>query len=118
MIKIEIVQDIKKSINAGWSRADKILRGEIAAEKSGKTIFLTPETFARVFSTERIKIMLMIRKKSLNIYQLAKELNRKYEAVYRDIKLLEGFGMIALEDKGREKIPVMHAVSIPQFAEV
>ena len=79
---------------------------------------MTPEVFAKIFSPERIKLMLKIKRNNIkNIYQLAKELERKYEAVYRDIKLLEGFGIIKLKEKDKKKIPFMdEAITIPQFA--
>ena len=62
--------------------------------------------------------MLKIKRNNIrNIYQLAKELDRKYEAVHRDIKLLEGFGIIQLKDKDRGKVPFMkEPITIPSFA--
>ena len=62
--------------------------------------------------------MLKIKRNNIsNIYQLAKELHRKYEAVHRDIKLLEGFGIIKLKDKNHKKIPFMdEPLTIPELA--
>lgn len=48
--------------------------------------------------------------KDSNIYQLSKKLGRKYEAVYRDIKLLEGFGLIKINSKDNKKIPVCETI--------
>src|SRR3989344_3244930 len=110
MIKIEIVPDIKEKMKESWGYADKVLKGEVKIDKkrAEKTIIMTPEIFAKIFSPERIKLMLKIKRGNImNIYQLAKELNRKYEAVHRDIKLLEGFGIIKLKDKNKKKVPFM-----------
>ena len=109
-MKIEIVENLKERMKSDNKYFKEVIKGKIKADrkKAEKTIVVTPETFAKIFSPERIKLMLKIKRNSLsNIYQLAKELNRKYEAVYRDIKLLEGFGIIKLKDKNKKKIPFM-----------
>ena len=120
MVKIEIVTDVKEKMNESWGYVDKVLKGKakLDKKKAEKTIIVTPEIFSKIFSPERIKLMLKIKRNNIrNIYQLAKESNRKYEAVYRDIKLLEGFGIIKLKDKGRQKIPLMdEAIRIPELA--
>ncbi|MBW2974129.1 HTH domain-containing protein [Candidatus Woesearchaeota archaeon] len=120
MVKIEIVADIKERMDESWDYADKVLKGKarLDMKKAERTIILTPEIFAKVFSPERIKLMLKIKRNNIsNIYQLAKELNRKYEAVHRDIKLLEGFGIIKLRDKDRGKVPFMdEPIRMPELA--
>ncbi len=53
-----------------------------------------------------MRLILRVRKNNVkNIYQLAKELGRRYEAVYRDLKYLEGMGIIKLKKK--QTIPFM-----------
>jgi len=100
-MKIEIVENLKDKMK----------------EDNRKTIILTPESFAKIFSPARIKLMLRIKNNNIkNIYQLAKELNRKYEAVYRDIKLLEGFGILQLKTKDNKKIPSIENFSLNGFA--
>lgn len=119
-MKIEIVEDLKERMKKDNKYAKDVIQGKIKAdkEKSEKTIIVTPETFAKIFSPERIKLMLKIKRSNIsNIYQLAKELHRKYEAVHRDIKLLEGFGIIKLKDKNKKKIPFMdEPLTIPELA--
>lgn len=67
---------------------------------------MTPETFSKVFSPERIKLLQKIHHNNIrSIYQLAKELGKPYEVVFRNIKYLEGIGLIKLTEKDNKKIP-------------
>lgn len=119
-MKIEIVENLKERMKKDNKYAKDVIQGKakLDRKKAEKTIIVTPEIFAKIFSPERIKLMLKIKRNSIpNIYQLAKELNRKYEAVYRDIKLLEGFGIIKLKDKNKKKVPFMdEPLTIPELA--
>ena len=119
-MKIEIVEDLKERMRIDNKYARDVIKGKIKAgrKKAEKTIVVTPEIFSKIFSPERIKLMLKIKRNNIfNIYQLAKEMNRKYEAVHRDIKLLEGFGIIKLKDKDKKKIPFMdEPLTIPELA--
>ena len=116
-MKIEIVEDVKEKMKMDNKYVNNVIKGKIIDKKRAeKRLITTPEVFAKIFSPERIKLMLKIKKNNVrNIYQLAKELNRKYEAVYRDIKLLEGFGIIKLRDKDRKKIPFMDERIMPEL---
>jgi predicted transcriptional regulator len=120
-MRIEIVENIKEKMEMDNKYVDDVINGKskISKKKSEKTIVITPEIFSKIFSPERIKLMLKIKKNNIkNIYQLAKTMNRKYEAVYRDIKLLEGFGIIQLKKKDKKTVPFMdEAVTIAEFAE-
>jgi len=119
-MRIEIVEDLRKHMKDTNQYVKKVIGGKekIDKKRAEKTIIVTPKLFAKIFSPERIKLMLKIKRNHIrNIYQLAKGLNRKYEAVYRDIKLLEGFGIIKLKDNEREKIPLMdEPITIPELA--
>jgi len=93
-------------------------RVPIDKERAKHTIVVTPEGFARLFSPQKVRLMLRIRKnKVTNIYQLAKELGRKYEAVHRDITYLEGFGLIKIKKKDNKKIPYTNEnITLTAFA--
>jgi len=107
-MKIEIVEDLKEKMKMDNKYVKDVINSKIKLDKARaeKTIVVTPESFAKIFSPERMKLMLRIRHNNLsNIYQLAKALDRKYEAVYRDIKLLEGFGILKLKKKDNKTIP-------------
>lgn len=119
-MKIEIVENLKERMKKDNKYAKDVIQGKakLDRKRAEKTIIVTPETFAKIFSPERIKLMLKIKRNNIsNIYQIAKELHRKYEAVYRDIKLLEGFGIIKLKDKNKKKVPFMdEPLTIPELA--
>lgn len=120
MVKIEIVADLEKRRKKDWDYVDKVLKGdiEIDPERAKKTIIMTPEVFAKIFSPQRIRLILRLKKNKINnIYQLAKELNRKYEAVHRDIKYLKGMGIIKIKKKDRSVIPYIdESISIPALS--
>ena len=119
-MKIEIVEDLKTKMNEDNKYIKKVIKGKkVDRDKVEKSIVVTPELFTKIFSPQRIKLMLKIRGNNIgSIYQLAKELDRKYEAVYRDIKLLEGIGIVKLKEKDNSKIPFMESMTIPAFASV
>ena len=100
-------QEIKivESVSAyGREINNKLKRGEITKPVRG--IIMTPETFSKVFSPERIKLLQRINRNNVkNIYQLAKESGKPYEVVFRNIKYLEGIGLIKLVEKDKKKIP-------------
>ena len=111
--KITIVQSINK-YNQEINK--KIRNGTIDETETG--IVMTPETFHKVFSPERIKLMQKIHKDNVkNIYQLAKELNKPYEVVFRNIKYLAGIGLIKVMKRDMKKIPHMACrLSIDMFS--
>ncbi len=119
-MKIEIVDNIKEKMKKDNRYTDEILRDKKKIDKKAaeKTLIITPETFAKIFSPERMRLILKIKDtRQMNIYQLAKELDRKYEAVHRDIKLLEGFGIIKIKDDEKKKIPEINSpIIMPKLA--
>src|SRR3989339_1366123 len=111
--KIKIVESVSK-----YSReiSQKIKDGTLEKPESG--IVMTPETFSKAFSPERIKLLQRIYRNNIrNIYQLAQELDKPYEVVFRNVKYLEGIGLIKINDKGHKKIPQMpRKLSIEMFS--
>ena len=82
---------------------DKI---EIDPKKAEKTLIMTPAVFAKVFSPQRMHLILKVSKNNIqNIYQIAKDLNRKYAAVHRDISYLKSIGILKLRKKNKKVIP-------------
>jgi len=106
---VESISNYNKEIN------QKIKKGTIDQPESG--IVMTPETFNKVFSPERIKLLQRIYKNNVkSIYQLAKELGKPYEVVFRNIKYLEGIGLIKVIEKKNRKIPYIDCkLSIEMF---
>ncbi|MFH1332385.1 MAG: hypothetical protein ABIH63_03835 [archaeon] len=84
----------------------KIRDGSLNRPEKG--MIMTPETFNKVFSPERIKLLQRIYSNNVkNIYQLAKDLGKPYEVVFRNIKYLRGLGLVEIEEKGNKSIPYM-----------
>ena len=83
-----------------------------------RRIVMTPEVFSKIFSPERIKLLQAIHQNNImNIYQLAKNLNKPYEVVFRNIKYLEGIGVVKIINKNNKKIPhVSGKLSIDFFS--
>ncbi len=113
-MEIKIVESISK-----YNRElnEKIKKGGL--EKL--VLVMTPEMFTKVFSPERIKLLQRIHlNKIRSIYQLARELNKPYEVVFRNIKYLAGIGLIKIVSKDHKKIPHMTCklLSVDLFSEV
>ena len=109
-MKIRIVNSVSEFDKELHKNLDKI-----KTPVSG--IVMTPETFSKVFSPERIKLLQRIYLNNIkNIYQLAKELDKPYEVVFRNIKYLEGIGLIKVLDKDHKKIPCISSkLSLEMF---
>src|SRR3989338_9240876 len=105
MVKIEIVQDMKKHMKEENRYIESVISGRIKPKRAVRTIVFTPETFASTFSPERVRLIFALKGWDGNIYQLAKKLGRPYEAVHRDISYLEGSGFIKVKSVGRKRYP-------------
>ena len=111
--EIKIVESI--------SKYNKEINKKIEAgllDKPEEGLVMTPETFNKVFSPERIKLLQRIYRNNVeSIYQLAKELDKPYEVVFRNIKYLAGLGLIELKKKDNKKIPHLSCkLSIDMFS--
>ena len=103
-IEIRIVQNETERKNEIKKISERIMNREIIANRH--TIIVTPDLFAKIFSPKRIDLLMTLAKKEeYNITELAKKLNRKFEVVYRDLKLFENFGLIRLNKEDKSIIP-------------
>lgn len=110
--RIKIVESISR-----YSREINNKVRDSTFRKTEKGMVMTPETFNKVFSPERIKLLQKIHgNKVKSIYQLAKDLGKPYEVVFRNIKYLRGIGLVEISDKGNKSIPhVRCKLSIDMF---
>jgi predicted transcriptional regulator len=105
-MRIELVENIKEKMRLDNEYTEKVAGGKTKIRNVKKTVILTPEIFYKVFSPQRTKLILHVQSnKTMNIYMLAKALNRKYEAVHRDIKFLKGLGILNIKEIAKKKIP-------------
>jgi len=106
-MKIKIITDFKKEREKREKTWDKIEKGQ-KIKSQEKVLYLTPKTFAKTFSPEKIRLVMAIKYQKIeSISQLAKQLNRPFESVHRDIKYLEGLNLIKLEKHEKVKVPIM-----------
>jgi predicted transcriptional regulator len=117
MVQIEITSDFELKMKQDNDYVRAVLKGR-KVRKTARTLALTPSVFAKIFSRQRINLLLKIKTSNTkSIYQIAKELHRRYEAVYRDIKLLEGFGLIKIQTQENRKLPYIdEPITIPTIA--
>ncbi len=115
MVEIIIVPDEKTRAKKVSELVEAVKEGK---KISKKIVIFTPEIFSQIFSTERIRLLLEIKTgKSVSITQLAGKVGRKFEAVHRDLKLFENYGLIKLTKKNKNVIPSMaEQISIPVIA--
>jgi predicted transcriptional regulator len=113
-MKIRIVE----SLSEYNRRLDEKIGKGLLEKNPEKAIVMTPETFSKVFSPERIKLLQRIFRNNVkNIYQLAKEMDKPYEVVFRNIKYLEELGLVRIDSKDKKKIPhLAHGFSIDMFS--
>lgn len=100
-IKILSKEQIKKEIA---EMAERVSRGK---GKGGKnTILLTSELFPKIFSQKRLELLITLAHTYVGtVSELARQLNRPFEVVYRDLKLFESYDLVKLTKKRRSVIP-------------
>ncbi len=108
---VESVSAYNKELN------EKIRKGTLVKPERG--LVMTFETFRKVFSAERIRLLQRMDAHSYeSIYQLAKDLGKPYEVVFRNLKYLEGMKLVKLERKDAKTVPFLAGkFTIEMFAE-
>lgn len=111
MVKIKIVKNLKGILKQSNKKIKDIERGK-AVKSSNHILYFTPESFSSAFSPERIKLLISIREKRISsIKELAKNLQRPYEAVHRDVKYLEGLKLIGTKKLEKVRRPIAQKIS-------
>lgn len=96
--------------------SEKAMKGKLA--KNTITTLMTAQVFGKVFSPKRLVLLITMSKiKTETITELAKKVGRKFEIVYRDLKLFEQFGIVKLTKEKRSVIPeLIGEIRLPKFA--
>lgn len=85
---------------------ESIKDGKITEKQKTQIVARTPEDIAKILTSERIRLLQVIREKNPeSISELAHLLDRSQSNVSNDIKYLEGIGLLELEVKND---PIMH----------
>src|SRR3989338_1245573 len=113
MVRILIVRDLAQKRREDNAYVRDVLSGKRRALPAERTIVITPELFAKIFSPKRLTLLLELKRSRRNIYQTAKALGRSYEAVHRDLTLLEGFGLVKIRTQDRKRYPTLETIHFP-----
>ena len=104
-MKIQVVKDINEVIKANKEIYKKIQKGDYVKPKP-KTLYFTPKTFYSTFTPEKIRLIQALRERNdLSISEIAKKLGRPFESIHRDVRFLEGLGLINVERRQKYRIP-------------
>jgi len=102
-MEIWIVDDVNKQMNMNTKG---IIDGTLPP---GRYIYMEPETFSKIFTPQKIRIILKLMKGDVeSLSDLARKLGRKFEAVHRDVKDLEGRDLIKVVRKQNKCIPMLN----------
>ncbi|MFH1364739.1 MAG: HTH domain-containing protein, partial [Candidatus Aenigmatarchaeota archaeon] len=98
---------MSKITNEKWESVMAYIRESIKhPEKTPDDVLLlslSKEELTQLFTKRRIELIELLKKKGpMTMSNLAKLLKRELSAVDRDMKALEGFGVVMLDKKGRE----------------
>ena len=89
-------------------RARKLDRGE-RIPAGIRVTFEYPADLMQVLSAQRVRLLHAVRAKPILVSQLASDLKRDRQAVMRDVRLLESFGLLKMREApnpghGRQRI--------------
>jgi predicted transcriptional regulator len=70
-----------------------------------RLIVMKPELFPKIITVERLRLLKALEKNPKSMGELAKILDRPREAVSRDFKKLEFWGLVEFERRGKTKVP-------------
>lgn len=107
MMIIEVVEDLEHESVEKHTFHQDLTKG-ISIKKDPKTIYFTPKGFAKTFTPEKMRLLLLMKKKNFDsISDLAKELSRPFESVHRDIKHLESVHLVELKKDNKSLRPII-----------
>jgi predicted transcriptional regulator len=118
MVKIKLISDVTEELAKNRDRIRKIFAGEVVHKDKGKILVMTPEKFASVFSPQRLRLLRLLRKtKVRSIQELAGLLDSPYESVHRNVRYLEGLGLVETNIKNNLRVPsVPENINVPLLA--
>jgi predicted transcriptional regulator len=110
-IKIMDKEEIDMEIDKALDKAE----GGLIKEEN--VIYLTPKQVSQVFTPKRAELLhYLAEKKPSSVAEITKELGRDWKSVIRDLKYLEGFGLIKLKKVKKHRIPeLLYKESVMAF---
>ncbi len=102
-IKVESLEETGKRFTEAYNE----VKAGKAREKQEFISFENLETLRKVLTTERIRLLKLIRaEKPKTIYALSRLAKRPYANVFSDVKTLKGLGLIELGKESRGIEPI------------
>lgn len=96
-------QVMKETVDVLW----KLKKGKKVKLEPKTLTFPNLETLREILTEERIRLLQTLHtQKPKSVYELAKQLNRKYPNVFSDVKKLEELGLIELNPTKHKSEPV------------
>ena len=85
-----------------------LIEEEPEVEESQIVFVMEREELTRIITKKRLELLDIINKQHPNtVKELAMRVKREDSAVDRDLKILEQYGLVKLERKGREVTPII-----------
>ena len=102
------------SVNDFSNAVKKELNSSSEGSSSKKIMYIQPKDVSKLLSAKRVKLMHEMRRggNKMNVSDLAEKLNRKQEAISRDLKILNKFGLVQLPRSGRECHPIAEKITL------
>ena len=100
----------KKQLEKEAKNLNKLIDGVVdgTIDIPDNAIIIDPDVLIQIFTKRRIELIQFINKyKPKSVQELADLTKRKKQAVDRDLKMLEGLGLLTKEKNGRTTTPVL-----------
>lgn len=104
MRKIEVSEEEMRSrFNRAFEFLDRVIENPDRYPDTSVIFFWPEEELSRLFTKERLKLLKKVKQKAYrSITELAREVGRDISSVRKDLKLLEGYGLIKMEKAGNK----------------
>ena len=97
---------------------DYVIEHPDDAPDKGIILAMSDEEVSKAFTRRRVELINVLKSgKKKTVSELSEKLSRKLSAVERDLKILEGLGIVDMEKKGRTVTPRLRGevLIIPLF---
>ncbi|MBU1198686.1 MAG: ArsR family transcriptional regulator [Nanoarchaeota archaeon] len=98
----------KKQLKKKAQDTMKLIEGVVdgTIDIPNNAIIIDPDVLIQIFTKKRIELIKYINKyKPKSVQELANLTHRKKQAVDRDLKMLEGLGLLTMNKNGRKATP-------------
>jgi len=127
MRKIKVSdEEVRARFDRAFEFLDRVLEDPDRYPDKLVIFFWSEEELSHLFTKERLKLLKKIKQKTYrSITELAQEVGRDISSVRKDLKLLEGYGLVKMEKVGNEVtissdkegiyVPLVEPKSVEEF---